>query len=462
MYLDFFRSFGLRENPFQQNPDPSYLFANQRIQSALDDLAAAIQARKGLLLVIGEVGTGKTTLIRRLMYLLKQQRTPTAFIFNPHLEPNELFALMLADFGIPFDVRLHGNVRPRLHQWLVEQHQRGKNAVLILDEAQGLPSHVLEEVRLLLNQETRGEKLLQVVVCGQPEFEEKLRRHDLRQIRQRICLRCETKPLTREEAHTYIQKRLNTAGAAGEKVFAPEAIDAVHFYARGIPRVMNLLCEHALIQAYREALRPVTASVVDDVARQLQFDDVRPVAGCSSINQFLQSDPTEWLSTSNEVPDALPARAAMASFVTVVSEEPTGDSALDLPAGNSVLGESLVSEPESQGSSIFGTKNSAESSKTTALKAAGPARQDERRNKVSRIGSALRGQALAVAKRLASAARTTSKNLLSLVSSLSTSRALGSFPFKLSSPNWGKHFGSMIRWLQQPMPTVKVSRRTRD
>ncbi|MGH9771613.1 MAG: ExeA family protein [Candidatus Acidiferrales bacterium] len=245
-------------------------------------MASAIQARKGLIVLTGEVGTGKTTLLNRLREWLQGQRTPTAFIFNPHLEVNELFDLMFANFRIPSDSRSKGSRLAHLDQWLVDCYRMGTNAVLIIDEAQGLPLHVLEEIRTLLNEETPRDKLLQIVLSGQPEFEEKLKRPDLRQIRQRISLRCYTTPFSREETDGYIQRRLCIAGAASQTVFPPEAIDAVYLYSRGIPRVMNLLCEHALIRASEAKIQPVPVYLVDEAAAALQFDDARPVAGSQS------------------------------------------------------------------------------------------------------------------------------------------------------------------------------------
>src|ERR1700722_18606902 len=168
MYNTFFRYFGLRENPFTVNPNPGYLYFNDRTRAILEDIASAIQAGKGLIVLTGEAGTGKTTLINRLKQWLEKQRISTAFIFNPHLEVNELFDLMLADFGISADAHLKGSSLGRLNQWLRDRHRAGKGAVLILDEAQGLPLPVLEQVRLLLNHESPGENLLQIVLSGQP------------------------------------------------------------------------------------------------------------------------------------------------------------------------------------------------------------------------------------------------------------------------------------------------------
>jgi general secretion pathway protein A len=280
-------NFGLRPNPFSTNPDPDYLFLPHRTQAALDDMACAIQSRKGLILLTGEPGTGKTTLLYRLMRWLRMQKMPVAFIFNPRLEVNDLFDLILADFGIPSNPRSKGGMLARLNQWLAEGFQRGANPVLIIDEAQGLPVHVLEEIRMLLNQETPREKLLQIVLSAQPEFEEMLRRPGMRQLRQRISLRCHTTPFTRAETDGYIQKRLCIAGKTNQIAFLPEAIEAVHRYSRGIPRVMNLLCEHALTGSSLAKDQPVPAYLVDEAACRLQFDDVRPVGGRQSLQDFL-------------------------------------------------------------------------------------------------------------------------------------------------------------------------------
>ena len=272
------RFFGLRENPFNVNPDPRYLFLTPQAQEALGELTYGIQARKGLILLTGEVGAGKTTLINRLLDWLRQRQTPTAFISYSLLEISHLLDFMLADFGVLFDSGLKSNALMRLKQWLFERYRAGEPPVLIVDEAQGLPIHVLEAIRMLLNLETPRETLLQIVLVGQPELEEKLKRRELRQLKQRIALRCKIEALALEETHNYIQARLHIAGASGKPVFAPQAMDAVHFYSCGIPRVINLLCEHALINAYVNDVWPVPAHIVAEVAREFQFDDIKSVA----------------------------------------------------------------------------------------------------------------------------------------------------------------------------------------
>src|SRR6202451_1033633 len=281
------RFFGLRESPFNVNPDPRYLFMTPQIQEALAGLMYGIQTRKGFILLTGEVGTGKTTLLNRLLDWLRGQRVATAYIFNSRLEVNHLFDFMMADFEIPCESREKSHVLLRLNQWLLERYRAGETAVLIIDEAQNLSDEVLEEIRLLTNLETSTEKLLQIVLTGQPELEEKLKLTQLRQLRQRITLRSRTAPLTLEETFGYIAERLRIAGANGEPIFSKEAIQTVHLYSRGIPRIVNLLCEHALINAYVDHLRPVPAHLVEEVAREFQLDEIDPVvsAGVSNGNK---------------------------------------------------------------------------------------------------------------------------------------------------------------------------------
>jgi general secretion pathway protein A len=276
MYQQFF---GLRESPFNVNPDPRYLFLTRSIQEALASLTYGIQNRKGFILLTGEVGTGKTTLLNRLLGWLRGQRVATAYIFNSRLSVNDLFDLMLAEFEIPCESREKSQIVLRLNQWLLERYRAGETAVLIVDEAQNLSPEVLEEIRLLTNLETSTEKLLQIVLTGQPELEEKLKAPHVRQLRQRITLRCRTTPLTLEETFGYIAERLRIAGANCDPIFSKEAIEMVHAYSCGIPRVVNLLCEHSMINAYVDSLRPVPAHLVEEVAREFQLDEIAPIAG---------------------------------------------------------------------------------------------------------------------------------------------------------------------------------------
>jgi general secretion pathway protein A len=267
------RFFGLRENPFNVNPDPRYLFATKSVRESLAALTYGIQNRKGFVLLTGEVGTGKTTLLNRLLGWLHGERVATAFVFNSLLNANELLDFILADFEIPCKSRDKSQVLLTLNHWLLERYRAGGTAVVVVDEAQNLSFEVLEEIRLLTNLETSTEKLLQIVLSGQPELEDKLRLPELRQLRQRFTLRCRTCPLTPEETCDYVADRLRKAGANGDPIFSKEALQLVHQYSKGIPRLVNLLCEHSLIGAYVEHLRPIPARLVEEVAQEFELDE---------------------------------------------------------------------------------------------------------------------------------------------------------------------------------------------
>jgi len=279
MYKTFF---GLKDNPFNVNPDPRYLFLTKEIEEALSGLMYGIQNRKGFITLTGEVGTGKTTLINRLLDWLHQRRVRTAFLFNSRMNTSQLFDFILAEFGISCETRSKSQQLMRLNQWLLDRYRAGETTVLIVDEAQNLTYPVLEEIRLLTNLETSTEKLLQIVLSGQQELEEKLKLPELRQLRQRIMLRCKTSPLTKEQTHDYIAERLRIAGASGELIFSPKTVETIHLYSLGIPRVVNLICEHSLINAYVEQQRSISPKIVEDVAHEFQLDEVEPTAPAGS------------------------------------------------------------------------------------------------------------------------------------------------------------------------------------
>jgi type II secretory pathway predicted ATPase ExeA len=281
MYKSYF---GLKDNPFNVNPDPRYLFLTKEIEEALSGLMYGVQNRKGFITLIGEVGTGKTTLINRLVEWLHQRRVRTAFLFNSRMNTNQLFDFILAEFGISCESRSKSQQLMSLNQWLLERYRAGEATVLIVDEAQNLTYPVLEEIRLLTNLETSTEKLLQIVLSGQQELEEKLKLPQLRQLRQRIMLRCKTSPLTKEQTHDYIAERLRIAGASGELIFSPNAVETIYLYSLGIPRVVNLLCDHSLVNAYVEQQRPISPKIVEDVAHEFQLDEVEPTAPAGSTS----------------------------------------------------------------------------------------------------------------------------------------------------------------------------------
>jgi general secretion pathway protein A len=270
MYKEFF---GLRANPFNVNPDPRYLFLTRHTEEALACLTYGIQSRKGFVLLTGEVGTGKTTLINKLLEWLRLQQVSTAFIFNSRMNVPQFLEYMMADFGIPCESRAKSQVLLRLYNWLLDRYRAGETAVLIVDEAQNLSDEVLEEIRMLTNLETFTEKLLQIVLVGQPELEHKLKQPQLRQLRQRLTLRAKTYPLSLDETRAYVQQRLRIAGSNGQQIFDPESLVTIHRYALGIPRVINLVCEHCLVSAFVDQQKVITPAIVEGVARDFDLGD---------------------------------------------------------------------------------------------------------------------------------------------------------------------------------------------
>jgi type II secretory pathway predicted ATPase ExeA len=275
MYKSFY---GLKENPFNVNPDPRFLYLTKQIEEALTGLMYGIQTRKGFITLTGEVGTGKTTLVNRLLDWLHHRKSRTAFLFNSRINSNQLFDFILAEFDIPCDSKSKSQQLMKLNSWLLDRYRMGETVVLIIDEAQNLTYPVMEEIRLLTNLETSTEKLLQIILSGQPELEEKLKLPQLRQLRQRIMLRCKTAALSKEQTQSYIVERLKIAGAPSEAIFSPAAVDAIHIYSLGIPRVINLLCEHALVNGFVEQQRPIQPKIIEEVAREFQLDEVEPIA----------------------------------------------------------------------------------------------------------------------------------------------------------------------------------------
>ncbi len=289
MYKEFF---GLRANPFNVNPDPRYLYLTRHTEEALACLTYGIQSRKGFVLLTGEVGTGKTTLINKLLEWLRLQQVATAFIFNSRLDVPQFLDFMMADFSIPCDSKSKSQVLQRLYNWLLDRYRAGETAVLIVDEAQNLSDEVLEEIRMLTNLETFTEKLLQIVLVGQPELEQRLKQPQLRQLRQRLTLRAKTHPFNLDETKSYITQRLRIAGSNGEQIFEPDAVAALYRYSIGVPRVINLLCEHCLVSAFVDQKKTVAAEIVDAVAKDFDLSDgtnagaVTPVVPLTSPEKF--------------------------------------------------------------------------------------------------------------------------------------------------------------------------------
>ncbi|MDH3253687.1 MAG: AAA family ATPase [Acidobacteriota bacterium] len=265
MYNEFF---GFREPPFNITPDPHFLFFSDRHEEAFNHLLFGLQERKGFIQITGEIGAGKTTICRALLEHLGPTYK-TALVLNPVMTGEQLIWLVLAELGVePGEDRL-ANVQ-RLNEFLLQQLPLGNDVVLVIDEAQDLSLELLEEVRLLSNLETDQRKLLQIVLIGQPELRDVLDQPALRQLRQRITIRYHLRPLSLNETDRYIQHRLHVAGANSRPVFQRRAVRRIHRYARGIPRLVNALCDKTLLCGYVLGTDRLTARHVRRAIRELE------------------------------------------------------------------------------------------------------------------------------------------------------------------------------------------------
>ena len=267
MYKSFFH---LESDPFTINPDPRFLFMMPQTLEALASLQYGIGSRKGFMVLTGEVGTGKTTLLRHTLNALHRTRIHSSFIFNPRLDILEFLEFVLSDFGLTPANRTKSGMLIGLNRWLVERFREREVCVIGVDEAQNLSSELLEEIRLLTNLETSSEKLIQIILSGQPELEARLMRNDLRQLRQRISLWCRTQPLDETQTQAYITARLQIAGAA-QPIFRPDAVQMIYQASGGIPRIINLICENSLIFAYVDQSEQVAPSHVALVVQDLKL-----------------------------------------------------------------------------------------------------------------------------------------------------------------------------------------------
>ena len=268
MYLEYY---GLKECPFSLTPDPRYIFKTESHLEVLATVKYGVDQNKGLIVVSGEVGCGKTTILRAVLATFGNE-VLAIYIFNPFLTAAEFFEQLAAEM----DLRLPRTVtKPELlaamGRLLAERHAAGLRTVLIVDEAHGLPTALLEEIRLLMNFETSSEKLLQVVLCGQPELAETLNRPQLRQLKQSISLRCALKPLSVFEINKYIRFRLKQAGAANVSLFDNAAVKLIGQVSQGIPRIINNICDNALLYGYAANSEVITREMIEEVVRALDL-----------------------------------------------------------------------------------------------------------------------------------------------------------------------------------------------
>jgi general secretion pathway protein A len=267
MYLEHY---GLLRQPFEMTPDPSFLVLGETHREGLATLVYGVRARKGFLLLTGEVGTGKTTLLHALLSQL-DANTASAFIFNPRLEPLDFFRLVLDEYGIDEPCATKADFLMTLNRFLIERLEKNQPVLLIVDEAQNLSPELLEEIRLLSNLETPTSKLIQIMLVGQPELRAILARPELRQLRQRIVLRHHLRPFDAEECEAYVQERLRLAGHTGKEMFGRGAVREVFALTGGIPRLINSLCDGALLLGFARDLHTLGRAEIREAARDLDL-----------------------------------------------------------------------------------------------------------------------------------------------------------------------------------------------
>jgi general secretion pathway protein A len=274
MYKGFYN---LKLNPFEITPDPSFLFATRKHNEALAALYYGVRRRKGFVVITGEVGTGKTLLVRCLLEVLNRANVAYAYVFNPCLTPTEFLEYIVGDFRLPTAGKSKSELLLNLGTYLIGRHHENRTTVLVVDEAHHLSSELLEEVRLLTNLETPQAKLLQILLVGQPELDGKLDSSDLRQLKQRIAMRSRLTALDLEETRGYVYCRLHVAGQKNPaEIFPSETIVEVHRHSRGIPRLINTICENALIHGYAAQCRTIMPVIIQEIATDFRLNIVHP------------------------------------------------------------------------------------------------------------------------------------------------------------------------------------------
>jgi general secretion pathway protein A len=269
MYNAFF---GLKENPFNLSPDPSFLYRSAQHEEALANLIYGVQSRKGFIVLSGEVGTGKSTMLECLRTFLSAQRVEFAYVFNSRLTVDQFFEMIAYDFSLQCDRTSKTEVLFALNDFLMHRNNIGGTTALIVDEAQNLDWEVLEEIRLLGNLENPRGKMLQIVLAGQPELDRRLDAPDYRQLKQRVALRCSLHPLQEQETIEYITSRLAKAGMEDQAVFSSELLSEIHYRTQGIPRVINAICDNLLLTAFASETKVATMEFLDEVSDDLRLE----------------------------------------------------------------------------------------------------------------------------------------------------------------------------------------------
>ena len=272
MYCDFF---GFSEKPFTITPNPHFVFLSTVHREAFARLLYGVDSHAGFIALTGEVGTGKTTMLRTLLTQLDPEKYRSALIFNPCMSAEQLLAGICREFGVEAAEQNRSGYLDALYRFLMDQNGSGRTVVLVIDEAQNLAPDVLEQVRMISNLETERDKLIQIILAGQPELNDVLQRHDLRQLNQRITVRCRLTPMTLEETGHYIDHRLKISGSRLPDIFSDAAIRRIYRFSRGTPRLINIACEQALVMAWTREVRSVSPSIAVEVIAELQPADER-------------------------------------------------------------------------------------------------------------------------------------------------------------------------------------------
>ena len=269
MYNAFF---GFAEAPFSLSPDPSFLYRSVQHEEALANLIYGVQSRKGFIVLTGEVGTGKTTMLECLRDFLETQYVEFAFIFNSRITSDQFFEMIAYDLDLHCSRTSKTEVLFALNSLLLQQANEGRTTVLIVDEAHNLTWEVLEEIRMLGNLETRSGKLLQIILAGQPELDRKLEAPDLRQLKQRIVLRCALQPFSAADTANYINTRMERAGAPDQTVFSSELMEEIHRRSQGIPRVINAICDNLLLTSFAMESHVANVAMLDEVCQDMRLE----------------------------------------------------------------------------------------------------------------------------------------------------------------------------------------------
>jgi general secretion pathway protein A len=285
MYKSFY---SLKRNPFDITPDPAFLFATRRHNEALAALYYGVRRHKGFVVLTGEVGTGKTVVLHCLLQLFKHSKDVAyAYIFNGRLSPLEFLQYFTSDLGLPVTNKNKGELLIQIAHYVIGRSQKNLTTALIVDEAHHLSTEILEEIRLLSNLETSQQKLLQILLIGQPELDEKLDSVSLRQLKQRIALRSHLVPLTCDETQGYVYRRLQVAGSLHPPaLFPPETVGAIYQHSHGLPRLINTICENALIAAYANQAHSVSPDLIDDVATDFRLGIQTPALQGKYSDEF--------------------------------------------------------------------------------------------------------------------------------------------------------------------------------